>query len=267
LSHQVDFGVLGPLVVRRDGRELALGGPKQRALLAMLVLRANEVVSRDRMIDGLWGERPPATVDRTLDNYISRLRKLLGDGRLARRPPGYVLQVHPGELDADRFERLLEQGHEALARGDAEPAERALRTALALWRGAALADLAHLGFAAREAERLEERRLLAVEERIDAELALGRDGALVPELEALVAEHPFRERALGQLMLALYRAGRQADALAGFRTGRARLVEDLGSSPDRSFASWSAGSSCRIPSWARGARGGPLRCGSQGATA
>ena len=160
------FGVLGPVEVRRDGYELLLGGPKQRALLAILLLHANEVVSRDRLADGLWGERPPSSVEHTLDNYVSRLRKALDPDRLIRRAPGYVLHVEPNELDSDRFEQLFRAGREALARGDATAASTALRTALGLWRGPALADVLEEPFAAAESGRLEERRLLAIEERI-----------------------------------------------------------------------------------------------------
>jgi peptide/nickel transport system substrate-binding protein len=227
----VEFGVLGPVEARRDGRELLLGGPKQRALLAILLLHANEVVSRDRLIDGLWGERPPATAAHTLDNYVSRVRKALGAGRLVRRAPGYLLCVEPGELDLDRFEQLFRQGREALARGDADVASEAQRAALELWRGAALADVLDEPFAQAESGRLEERRLLALEERIEADLALGAGSAVVPELETLVREQPFRDRPLGQLMLALYRAGRQGEALAAFQAGRQRLVGDLGLEP------------------------------------
>jgi YVTN family beta-propeller protein len=227
----VEFAVLGPVAVARDGRDLPLGGRKQRALLAILLLHANEVVSRDRLIDGLWGERPPATAAHTLDNYISRLRKTLGDGRLVRRPPGYLLHVQPAELDLDRFERLLEEGRTELARGDGARAAVALRAALALWRGPALADVLYEPFASSEAERLEERRLVALEGRIDADLALGGGAELVPELEALVREHPHRERLLGQLMLALYRASRQSEALAAFDSARRRLAEELGLQP------------------------------------
>jgi YVTN family beta-propeller protein len=227
----VEFAVLGPVGARRDGRELPLGGPKQRALLAILLLHANEAVSRDRLIDGLWGERPPPSAAHTLDNNVSRLRKALGDARLTTRPPGYLLHLEPDELDLDRFEQLLQRGREELARSDADEAAATLRAALALWRGPALADVLYEPFAASEAERLEERRVLALEDRIDADLALGRSGDLVPELEALVAEHPLRERLLGQLVLALYRSGRQAEALAALQAARHRLVEELGLEP------------------------------------
>jgi DNA-binding SARP family transcriptional activator/ABC-type transport system substrate-binding protein len=227
----VYFGVLGPVVVHRDGRDEPLGGPKQRALLAMLLLQANAVVARDRLIDGLWGQRPPATAGHTLDTYVSRLRKFLGEDRLERRAPGYALRVQPGELDLDRFEDLLRRGREALAGGDPAAAADSLREGLAIWRGPALADLQYEQFAQEAVGRLEERRLQALEERLEADLELGRSSELVPELEALHREHPFRERLLGQLMLALYRAGRQAEALAAYQAGRRRLVEEVGIEP------------------------------------
>jgi DNA-binding SARP family transcriptional activator/ABC-type transport system substrate-binding protein len=227
----VEFAVLGRLEVRIDGRAVPLGGPKQRALLALLLLNANEVVSRDRLIDRLWGERPPGSAQRSLDSYVSRLRALLGADRIERRAPGYLLNVEPGELDLARFEELLEQGRSAAARRDAAAARDHLRDALALWRGRPLADLEYEPFAGEEAARLEERRLLALEARIDAELDIGGGSELVSELERLVAEQPFRERLLGQLMTALYRAGRQADALAAFRAGRQRLSAELGLEP------------------------------------
>jgi YVTN family beta-propeller protein len=231
LPTPVNFAVLGALAVQRDGEDLPLGGPKQRALLAILLLNANEAVSRDRLIDGIWGERPPPTAAHTLDNYISRLRKTLGDGRVRRQAPGYVLEVLPDELDLERFERLLALGREHLAGGDADRAARDFRDVLALWRGPALADLRFEPFALAEAARLEELRRQALESRIEAELALGAGSEVVPELEALVREHPFRERLLGSLMLALYRAGRHADALAAYQAGRRRLVQELGLEP------------------------------------
>jgi YVTN family beta-propeller protein len=228
----VEFLVLGPLEVRIEGKAVPLGGPKQRSLLALLLLNANEVESRDRLIDALWGEQgPPGSKQASLDTYVSRLRSLLGGDRIERRPPGYRLRLEPGELDLDRFEALLEQGRAAAAAGDPAAARDRLGDALALWRGRALADLAPESALGVEAERLEERRLLALEGRIDAELQLGGGAALVGELERLVAEHPFREWLLGQLMLSLYRAGRQADALAAFRAGRQRLSAELGLEP------------------------------------
>jgi YVTN family beta-propeller protein len=227
----VEFWVLGPLEVRIDGRPLALGGPKQRALLALLLLNGNEVVSRDRLIDSLWGERAPESVQRSLDTYVYRLRALLGADRIERRRPGYRLRLETGELDLERFEALLDQGRTAAAAGDHASARDRLRDALALWRGRALADLESEGAIAVEAERLEERRLLALEGRIDAELALGGGPELVGELERLVGEHPFRERLVGQLMLSLYRAGRSAEALAAYQAFRRRFAEELGLEP------------------------------------
>lgn len=227
----MQFGVLGPVEVRRAGHELPLGGPKQRALLAMLLLNGNKVVSRDRLSDGLWGERPPASVEHTLDNYVSRLRKALGPGRLERRPPGYLLRVEPGEFDLDRFEKLFNEGCDALASGNAAVAARTLEASLGLWRGAALADVLDEPFAQAESGRLEERRLRALEERIEADLARGGAADLIPELEELVRQEPFRERPLGQLMLALYRSGRQAEALAVFQAGRRSLSEEVGLEP------------------------------------
>jgi DNA-binding SARP family transcriptional activator len=227
----VEFLVLGPVETRIDGRVLHLGGPKQRALLALLLLNGNEVVSRDRLVDSLWGERAPESAQRSLDTYVSRLRTLLGGERIERRAPGYLLRVEPGELDLERFEALLEQGRAAGAAGDPATARAHLRDALALWRGPALADLASELALGVEAERLEERRLLALEGRIDAELALGGGPELTRELERLVGEHPFQQRLLGQLMLSLYRAGRPAEALAAYQAFRRRFAEELGLEP------------------------------------
>lgn len=231
----MEFTILGPLEARADGREFALGGPKQRAVLAMLLLQANQPVSRDRLIDGLWGESPPRTAAHTLDDYVSRLRRVIGRDRIERRPAGYLIRVEPGELDLERFEVLLEQGRSAAAVGDAPRASDVLGEALGLWHGRALADLADEPFAASESVRLEERRLLALEARIDVELAVGRGRDVVGELERLVAEHPFRERLLGQLMLSLYRGGRQAEALSAYQAGRRRSVEELGIEPGQAL--------------------------------
>jgi DNA-binding SARP family transcriptional activator len=227
----VEFAILGPLEVRLDGRVLALGGPKQRAVLAILLLHANEVVSRNRLIEGLWDEWPPSAAQRSIDSYVSRLRTQLGKERVVGRPPGYAVSVEPGELDLDRFETLLETARASSSAGNAAVAAETLRGALALWRGPALADLAAEPFARMEVERLDDRRLLAVEELNDARLALGQDAELVAELRRLAVEHPFRERLVAQLMLALYRAGRQAEALAAFQRARLRLAEDLGLEP------------------------------------
>src|SRR6266700_6223266 len=177
----VEFLVLGSVDVRTDGRPLALGGPKQRALLALLLLNANGVVSRDQLIDALWGERAPASAQRSLDTYVSRLRTLLGGDRIERHSPGYRLRVEPGELDLERFETLLEQGRAASAARDPAAARELLHAALDLWRGRPLADLESEPFAASESARLEERRLLALEGRMEADLELGRDGELVGE--------------------------------------------------------------------------------------
>jgi DNA-binding SARP family transcriptional activator len=222
----MEFRVLGPLEVVEDGRELSLGGTKQRALLANLLLRANQVVSSERLIDELWGESPPATAAKAIQVYVSNLRKQLGE-RLLTRSPGYVLQVDPDEFDLARFEELLDKARKAAPHAAAE----SLRSALALWRGPALADLAYESFAQTDIARLEELRLAAWEERVEADLAVGRHAELVPELESLVARHPLRERLRSQLMLALYRSGRQAEALKVYQDARQTLTEELGLEP------------------------------------
>ena len=227
----MEFGVLGPMRACRDDHDLPLGGPKQRALLALLLLRANEAVSRERLLDGLWGEQRPASAEHTLDNFVSRLRRLLGNDRVERRSPGYALRVEPGELDLEQFEELVARGRDERAHGRVAAAAVTLSEALELWRGAALADVLYEPFAAYEAERLEELRLTALEERIDADLALGRASEVIPELEHLVRDNPFRERPLSLLMLALYRTGRQAEALAVFQGSRRRFAEELGLEP------------------------------------
>jgi ABC-type transport system substrate-binding protein/DNA-binding SARP family transcriptional activator len=234
----MEFSVLGPLEVRHEGSDVPLGSRKQRAVLAILLLRANEVVSRDTLIDELWGERPPPTADHTFQVYVSRLRTALrssgaGDDVLVTRPGGYLLRVAPGELDLHRFERLVEDGRRALEAGSPDRAAERLRKALSLWRGPALADVAFEPFARVDVDRLTEQRLAALEDRIEADLALGRHAALVAELESLVAEHPLRERLRGQLMTALYRCGRQADALDVYRDAREYLTEELGLEPSK----------------------------------
>jgi peptide/nickel transport system substrate-binding protein len=231
----VQFGILGPLEVRVGGTLVPVGGPRQRALLALLLCHANQVVSRDRLIDELLRDQAAGTVDRTLRVQISRLRKALADGdpqsRLLARPPGYLLRVEDGELDLHTFEQQVADGRRALETGDPRRAAVLLRQAESLWRGRPLADLEFEPFARSEIQRLEALRLLAVEDRVEAELALGRHTVLCPELEQLVAENPLRERLRGQLMLALYRSGRQADALETYRAGRSLLVEELGLDP------------------------------------
>ncbi|HZS60792.1 MAG TPA: ABC transporter substrate-binding protein [Gemmatimonadaceae bacterium] len=211
------FAVLGPVEVERDDEPLPLGGPKQRSLLAILLLNANKVVSRDRLIDGLWGERPPPGARTTIESYISRLRRLLGADRIAQRSGGYVLRVEPGEFDLERFETLARSGEYAAA--------------LANWRGPALADLLFEPFAAGEAERLEELRLAVVENWVDAKLAEGVGNEVVAELQEFVRRFPAREQLVAQLMQALYQAGRQADALAAYRAARTYLSEELGLEP------------------------------------
>jgi DNA-binding SARP family transcriptional activator/streptogramin lyase len=227
----VDVRILGPLEVRSDGRPVEIGGGRQRALLVLLALHANEVLSSDRLIDALWGETPPATAPKALQGLVSQLRRSLGNGVLETRAPGYLVRLDPEALDSTRFERLLAEGRRLLSAGDAAAAASKLRAALALWRGRALAEFGYDEWTQGEIRRLEALRLEAVEERIDADLALGAAADLVAELEALVAAHPLRERLRGQLMLALYRSGRQADALETFGEGRRALVEELGIEP------------------------------------
>jgi len=244
----LDYRILGSFDVRQESRLVGLGGEKPRALLAILLLHRNEVVSADRLIDDLWGEAPPASALPTLRAYVSRLRKALNgsggsvcgerdsaagseDGVLLTRGRGYLLRVAPGELDLERFLDVAERGHHALAAGDADGAARALREALGLWRGPPLADFAYEPFAQAAIAQLEELRLAAIEDRVEADLALGRSRELVGELRDLVARHPLRERLRGQLMLALYRSGRQAEALESYQAFRRRLSEELGLEP------------------------------------
>src|SRR5262245_55689973 len=184
----MEYRILGPLEVREGERSLPLAGAKQRALLALLLVNANRVVSRDRLIEELWGERPPSTAVQSLQVYVSRLRKLLPPQTLLTRPPGYLLELGSDELDLPRFEQLLAEGRAALAAADPERASILLREALALWRGPALAEFAFDAFAQPEIGRLEELRLVAVEGRIEADLLLGRHAELIGELEALIAQ-------------------------------------------------------------------------------
>jgi YVTN family beta-propeller protein len=231
----MQFFVLGPLEAREDQGLVAVGGGRQRALLALLLIQTGEVVSRDRLIDELWSGEPPASASQSLDAYLSRLRKVFreagANGVLVTRAPGYALQAEA--TDAARFVSLVRDGRAALSAGDAEQGVALLADALALWRGPAYAEFADESWARAEAGRLEELRLAATEDRIEAELALGRHAALIAELEVLAAHHPTRERLVGQLMLALYRSGRQADALAAYRAARRALVDELGLEPGR----------------------------------
>jgi DNA-binding SARP family transcriptional activator len=221
----MEYSVLGPLEVRSDGQTIPIGSAKQRAVLAVLALEAGRVVPVERLIDELWGDSPPATATTALQVYVSKLRKTLGDRAIETRSPGYLLRCSPDELDLRRFERLTAEARDA----EPERAAALLGEALALWRGSALADV-DLPL---ESARLEELRLGAQEQRIDADLARGRSAELVGELEALVSAHPLREPFRAQLMLALYRAGRQAEALEAYRDARAALVEQLGIEPSQ----------------------------------
>ncbi|MGH3132993.1 MAG: BTAD domain-containing putative transcriptional regulator, partial [Gaiellaceae bacterium] len=223
--------VLGPLEVAEGSRPLAIPGRRQRSLLALLLLHRNEVVASDRLLEELWAHQPSGRSPNALQAAVSRLRRALPAERLVTRPPGYLLRLEPEELDAERFERLLADGRAALADGNAEEAAELLRAALSLWCGPALADFTYEPFAQTEIVRLEELRLEAVEERVEAELALGRHPDVVARLESLVDEHPLRERPRHQLMLALYRSGRQADALEVYRATRAMLQGELGLEP------------------------------------
>jgi DNA-binding SARP family transcriptional activator/streptogramin lyase len=229
---RVEFRILGPLEVLDDRRELDLGGVNQRALLAVLLVNANRVVSNRRLIQEVWGEHPPETASAMVRNYVSRLRKELnGAAGIHTRPPGYVLHVDPGCVDLDLFQRLYDEGRQALTEPDPQRAVLVLRKALDLWRGPALADLAGTEIGMVEGARLEQLRRGALVARIEAELALGRDGDLIAELEGLVRDEPHDEAFRRQLMLALYRAGRQSDALAAYRDAHRQLSTDLGIEP------------------------------------
>ena len=236
LASPVEFHILGPVEAHDGGRRLAIGGPKQRALLAVLLLARTAPVTRDRLIEALWGERPPATVSHTLDAYLSRLRKLVGADRLTRNSGGYVLRVEQGELDLDRLRRAhgarprSSRGRQGRPRRQTSCAPRSLSGGVKPWP---------MSCTSRSATRL--RRgwrhavWLRVEERIEAELACGRAGELVGELEELLRREPFRERLLAQLMLALYRSGQPARALEAYRAARHRLADELGLEPGRSL--------------------------------
>jgi DNA-binding SARP family transcriptional activator/streptogramin lyase len=223
----VKFRVLGPLSVVDDGEELALGAAKQRTLLALLLLHRNKPVASEQLIDWLWAGQPPAAAAKSLQMYVSGLRKALGASRLETRGRAYLLRVEPGELDLEQFEHLVESADGQEPRQEAE----LLRQALALYRGEPLPELRYEQVAQSELARLEELRLQALEQRIDADLACGRDRAVLPELEAVVSASPLRERLRAQLMLALYRCGRQADALACYQQGRDLLDDQLGLEP------------------------------------
>src|SRR5262249_10504046 len=231
---RVEFRILGPLELATEGGVARLGGRKQRGVLANLLVHANEVVPVERLADELYTGSPPPTAGAQVRDHVSQLRKLLGPDAgavLETRSPGYVLHVEPEQLDAARFERLVGAASDDLADGKDARAAELLREALALWRGPALADLAYAPYAQPTVGRLEELRLTALERRIEADLRLGRNGALIGELEGLVAEHPLREQFRAQLMLALYRSGRHAEAVGLYHDGRRALVDELGIEP------------------------------------
>jgi DNA-binding SARP family transcriptional activator/streptogramin lyase len=235
--------MFGRLEVVLDGRSIPLGGVKQRALLGVLLLERGRTVSSDELIDAIWSGDPPETAQKIVQVYVSGLRKALGEGRILTRGRSYELVVRPGEVDVDVFEALVREA----AMASVEAAASRLRKALGLVRGRPLADIALEPWAAPEVGRIEERVLAATEARIQADLALGRHGELVPELGALVAAHPFREQLTEQLMLALYRSGRQAEALEAYRRVAERLREDLGLEPGRSLHDLEAGILCQDP--------------------
>jgi DNA-binding SARP family transcriptional activator len=228
----MEFRILGPLEAVEGDRIVPLGGPRQRALLALLLTHANRVVSVDRLIDELWQEETPAAAPNALQYHVSQLRKTLAPhDAVVTQEPGYMIRVERDELDLQRFEDL----REAATAAPPEEAAQLLREALALWRGAPLADLAQEEFAQPEIRRLEELRLSTIEQRVEVDLELGRNAELIGELETLVREHPLRERLRAQLMLALYRSGRQAEALAAYRDLRAVLDTELGIEPSRTL--------------------------------
>jgi ABC-type transport system substrate-binding protein/DNA-binding SARP family transcriptional activator/streptogramin lyase len=227
----VEYRVLGPLEVVEAGRRLPLGGGRQRAVLAVLLLHRRQVVSLDRLVESLWGDEPPLTAAKTIQVYVSRLRKLLGAQTLETWGRGYRLAIDPGSCDLDRFEALVARARTAAAGGDPVGADALFGEALALWRGPALDEFAADPFADHEIAPLAEARIAAREDQIDAQLDAGRGPDLVPELESLTRAHPSRERLAAALMLALYRAGRQTDALAVYRATRERLVDELGLEP------------------------------------
>ena len=239
VTQTLRFGVLGPLEVLRDGEPLRLGGERQRALLALLLLHAGELVSTEQLVDQLFGEEPSEGAVNALYVAISRLRRLLDGGTgssvLVTRPGGYLLAVESGRVDAELFEGLLAEGRRLLAAGDPGSAAARLRDALAMWRGPPFADVASLEFVQPEIRRLEELRLAAEMDRVDADLARGRDAELIGDLEMLVASNPLQERLRAQLMIALYRAGRQTDALGIYRDGSQLLRSELGLEPSKAL--------------------------------
>jgi peptide/nickel transport system substrate-binding protein len=263
------FRLLGPVEVSDGDHPVRLGEGRQRAVLVLLLLHRNEALSSDRLIDTLWGEAPPPTAAKVLQNHVGQLRRALDDRegqRLQTRGHGYALRIEAGELDLDRFEQLVDEGGQALARERPAEAASRLREALTLWRGPPLADVAYEPFAQPEIARLEERHTAALEQRIDADLALGRHADLVGELEALVEQHPLREGPRGQLMVALYRCGRQAEALDAYQQARRVLLDELGVEPGPALRDLQAAILRQDPelapvpgAWARRARPRPRR--------
>ena len=231
----MNYRILGPLEVEMDGVPVVLVGGKQAALLAFLLLHTNKTVPSEELVEELWDGSPPASATKILQNYVSKLRRTLPDGVLVTRGRGYELRVEPGELDVDRFTELLEAGRRAIASNEPDVATTTLHAALSLWRGAPLVDFSDERFAQAEIDRLEELRLAALTERIEADLALGKHVELIGELDALTRRYPFQERLIAQRMLALYRSGRQAEALEVYRGARHGLVEQLGIAPGASL--------------------------------
>jgi len=230
----VEFRILGPLEIESPAGPVELGSAKQRVLVTLLLLHANDVVPTSKLIDVLWADELPADGSKALQVHVSRLRRALGDeGVVETRPGGYLLAVDAASFDLPRFQERAAAGRALLAAGDPRGARSALADALGLWRGAPLAEFATDAFAQPEIARLDELRLAAVEDRVDADLELGAHADVVAELEALIARHPLRERLRGQLMLALYRSGRQAEALQAYREARDALVEELGLEPGK----------------------------------
>jgi DNA-binding SARP family transcriptional activator len=235
----MEFGLLGPLLVRYDDKIAPVQRGNQRALLAALLLNANRTVTVDEIAEMLWGSNPPPSAHATIRNYVKRLRQALGDAgraRISSRPRGYLITVNDGELDVARFEALLASARASARAGSWGQAARQAGAALTLWRGAALADVESEELTLREVPRLAELRLQALEVRIDADLHLGRHGEVTAELRRLVRDHPLREQFQGLLMLALYRCGQQAEALFAYRQARRLLAEELGVDPWRRIA-------------------------------
>ncbi len=239
MTERIEFLMLGPLEARRAGRPLRLGSIKHRMLLAKLLLHANQVISTDELIDTVWGEQPPPTVRQSLQNHVAALRRVIeqagtpaGQPRtLLTRDPGYLLQVDPDQIDLHRFRLMVDQGRAALEGGERWTATKLLHEAVALWRGPVLADVVAAGVSWPELAGIDELEIGAIEARIEADLVAGRHAELIGELESLIRLHPLREHLHGQMMLALYRSGRQADALGAYRHARRTLVDELGIEP------------------------------------